>query len=300
MARTSSKPSVSIVGAGRLGSALALALDATGYSIETVVARRQSSATRAARLLDVAPRALAAKDIDQLQLTDIIIIATPDDLIADVGASLLDVEPASTESCAVLHTSGALSSVILSPLKRRKWSVGSVHPLVSVSSGKTGAASLKDGFWSVEGDRKAVGVARKLVRDLKGHSFTVNSQKKPLYHAAALMAAGGVVALFDVAVEMMIHSGVDRAMARKVLQPLIESVVQSLGSKDTPEALTGTFSRGDIKTVIHHLEVLNEQTDLEVAQQLYKILGQRELKLAQQKNLSARVAKEIEKLLNQS
>jgi predicted short-subunit dehydrogenase-like oxidoreductase (DUF2520 family) len=270
------KLSVSIIGAGRLGTALAIALEGAGYRIETIVNKRLASAKRAARLLDVPPRVLAAKELAQLQLPEVIIVATPDDHIAETAASLLKVDTNNSARCVVLHTSGALSSRVLAPLQSRKWTVGSLHPLISVS---TPRMSLKGAFWSIEGDRKAREVARQLVRDLKGHSFTVSSKKKALYHAAALMTAGGVVALFDVAVEMMVESGVERTMARKVLQPLLESVVESLRTKDTAESLTGTFSRGDIKTVVQHLETLSA-SDLKEASQLYKILGQRSLKLA--------------------
>lgn len=286
---TTSKPSVSIIGAGRLGTALAIALEQAGYRIETLVTRRLASAKRSAKLLDARPRVLAVKELGQLKLSDVIIISTPDDYIAEVSTTLLEVDKQHPKLPVVLHTSGALSSVVLHPLRQRKWSVGSLHPLISVSGVKM---SLAGGFWSVEGDRKAVSVARKLVVDLKGHSFNVSTRKKPLYHAAALMSAGGVVALFDVALEMMVESGVERVMARKVLQPLIASVVESLRTKDTADALTGTFSRGDVETVVQHLEVLQSN---KVADELYRTLGTRSLQLAD--NLDPAVVKKIEILL---
>jgi predicted short-subunit dehydrogenase-like oxidoreductase (DUF2520 family) len=291
--RTRPGSSIAIIGAGRLGTALALALERAGHRVETLVARNKLNAKKAARLLDVQPRALAAKELSKLHLTDIVIIATPDDHIADVGARLLEVDRASFSTSVVFHTSGALSSVILESLKTRNWSVGSLHPLISVSSRES---SIEGAFWSIEGDRKARAVARKLVIDLKGQSFAVESAKKPLYHAAALMSAGGVVALFDVAIEMMVRSGVDRSTSRKVLQPLIRSVVESLDKKDTAESLTGTFSRGDLKTVVKHLESLAD-SDLDDAYQLYKILGKRSLRLAQRRNLKTKAIKDIEALL---
>jgi predicted short-subunit dehydrogenase-like oxidoreductase (DUF2520 family) len=285
------KPTLAIIGAGRLGTAIAIALERAGYRIETLVANSQVSANRSAKLLDVPPLALAAKGLHRLRLTDIIIISTPDDYVAETATALLKVEKTSSQRCVVLHTSGALSSAVLRQLKRRKWSVGSLHPIISVSSRK---ASIAGAFWSIEGDQKSIRVAKELVNALNGKSFTVNSEKKPLYHAAALMSAGGVVALFDVALGMMIQSGVDRKTARKVLQPLIQSVVESLGNKDTDEALTGTFSRGDIKTVVQHLEALHGR-ELDVARQLYRILGKESLKLA---SLETEVVKKIEKLLS--
>jgi predicted short-subunit dehydrogenase-like oxidoreductase (DUF2520 family) len=289
---------VTIIGAGRLGTALALALTAKRYQVLTLVAKHQKSANRAASKLDVPARPLAVKQIKKLPLTDLLIVSTPDDQIADVADALLSVDPLSNRKCVVLHTSGALSSAALAPLSKRGWQIGSAHPLVSVSNAEVGASSLRHAFWSVEGDAAAVRVARRLVRDLEGHSFEVDSKDKPLYHAAALMTAGSVVALFDVALEMMTESGLSRKDARRILQPLLRSAVDSLETRDTAEALTGTFSRGDIKTVRRHLESLNSKgVRLKDARQLYETLGLRSLVLAKRNGLDPKVAKQIESLL---
>ncbi|MCA1630853.1 MAG: hypothetical protein LC774_11050 [Acidobacteria bacterium] len=45
------KPTVAIVGAGRLGAALAVALERCGYRVNALVARERSHARRASRLL---------------------------------------------------------------------------------------------------------------------------------------------------------------------------------------------------------------------------------------------------------
>jgi predicted short-subunit dehydrogenase-like oxidoreductase (DUF2520 family) len=116
-----------------------------------------------------------------------------------------------------------------------------------------------------------------IVRDLGGKSFSIRSEDKPLYHAAAVMSSGNVVALFDVALEMLVQCGLTRKTARSILQPLIASTVRSLETKDPAQALTGTFSRGDLETVKRHLAALNKNKD---ALELYRLLGKRSLKLA--------------------
>ena len=101
-------------------------------------------------------------------------------------------------------------------------------------------------------------LARAIVRDLGGKSFSIRSEDKPLYHAAAVMSAGNVVALFDVALEMLVQCGLTRPAAQRILLPLIASTVRNLETKDPVDALTGTFSRGDVETVKRHLKALSK------------------------------------------
>src|SRR6185295_17562910 len=82
--------SVSIIGAGRLGSALAIALDSRGYLIEALVARRLSHARKAARAISGKPSCLSDDRLSELPHSDLILIATPDDAIGVVAARLAD------------------------------------------------------------------------------------------------------------------------------------------------------------------------------------------------------------------
>jgi predicted short-subunit dehydrogenase-like oxidoreductase (DUF2520 family) len=190
----------------------------------------------------------------------------------------------------VLHTSGALSSEVLEPLREKGWHTGSIHPLFSVSA--AGDGSLKGAFWSVEGDRTALRLGKEIVRDLEGKSFSIRSEDKPLYHAAAVMVSGNVVALFDVALDMLGQCGLDRKTARAVLLPLIASTVRSLETKSPEEALTGTFSRGDVETVKRHLAALQNQ-DLPEALALYRLLGQRSLELTKEHPQITQILKSV-------
>lgn len=262
------KPEVSIIGTGRLGTALALALAAQGYEIGALVSRRRKSARRVITLKELANR----------PPSDLLLIATPDDQITRVAAALAGLNwNLDTKKPIVLHTSGALSSDVLTPLRRRNWSAGSLHPLVSVSEPRAGARLLRGAFWCVEGDKRAVRVAKSLVRDLDGKSFSISSENKPLYHAAAVMASGNVTALFDVALEMLGKCGLNRKQAQQALLPLLASAVRNLENLDPARALTGTFARGDLETVKRHLNALKHNKP---ALEIYRLLGLRSLDLA--------------------
>jgi predicted short-subunit dehydrogenase-like oxidoreductase (DUF2520 family) len=250
-----------------------------------LVARTEKNARKAARLLDAEVQVLAAKQLLTLIGADLFVITVPDDQIAGVAQQLSEIN--ADPNVTALHTSGALSSEVLAPLREKGWHTGSIHPLMSVSGSDD---SLRGAFWSVEGDHSALRLGKEIVRDLEGKSFSIRSEDKPLYHAAAVMVSGNVVALFDVALEMLEACGLDRKTAHAILLPLIASTVRNLETK-TPEAsLTGTFSRGDLATVKRHLAAIR---NMEV-RDIYRMLGKRSLEMA---DLDAGLKRQIKKVL---
>ena len=271
---------ISIIGAGRLGTALALALRDSGHEIAAVVTRTQKGAARAKRILGGAIPRLTRDTLSDLPPSDVSLIATPDDEIGNSSEDLLKLGIAQRRT--VLLTSGALSSQIIQPLKHGGSHVGSLHPLVSVSESRKGAEALRGGYFCVEGDRAATTVARRIVRDLDGKAFSVRTGKKALYHAAAVMSSGHLVALVDLATQMLNECGLTKSEARKVLLPLVQSTVNNLVASEPARALTGTFSRGDRSTVKRHLEALSE-TRLADALAAYIVLGRHSLIIAKRR-----------------
>ena len=295
------KPSVSIIGPGRLGQAFALALDASGYTLVAFVAREAKKAEKAAAPIaktNPGVLALSANDLAQLPSSDLILITTPDDFIEDTALKLAFNETGKLRGRTVLHTSGALSSVILAPLAQAGFHTGSLHPLISVSRPRSGAKALHGAFYCVEGDKAAVKLANKIVSDLEGKSFSIRPEAKTLYHAAAVMASPHVTALFDLATELLAACGVSREVAREVLLPLLESTVNNLKVSDPAKALTGTFARGDLATVKKHLAALAKLSGNQAKTlQVYKLLGLQSLKLAEENGLEERLIKQIRELL---
>ncbi|HVQ39146.1 MAG TPA: Rossmann-like and DUF2520 domain-containing protein [Pyrinomonadaceae bacterium] len=293
-------PSITIIGPGRLGQAFALGLAGLGYSIHALVARRAAAAEKAARLLSAGPLQIQALGLNQLAAlapTDLVLITTPDDAVEDVAHRLLAVKSGKGHGSVVLHTSGALSSEVLAPLAEIGFHTGSLHPLVSVSDPRTGAKALHGAYYCVEGDKAATKLARRIVKDLNGHSFSVQPAKKALYHAAALTAAGHLTALVDVAIEMLASSGLSPSEAQRVLMPLVESAVSNLKVSTPAQALTGTFARGDVATVKRHLAALSRGKTTETLE-IYKLLGVRSLQLAGKRGLDPQLAKKIRELLD--
>ena len=282
-----------------MGQALALALRSLGYPILAFVARDPADprkAVSAASKSGTHARALDWDQLAELPVADLVLITTPDDAIADVARRLASLKIVKVKRPTVLHTSGALASDVLSPLSESGFHTGSLHPLVSVSEPGAGARALRGAFYCLEGDKTALRVARLIVADLKGKSFSVGAENKALYHAAAVMASGHLTALFDLATEMLAVCGLKPSFAREVLMPLVESAVSNLKTFAPENALTGTFARGDVATVRRHLAALSRK-ELGEALEVYKLLGRHSVELAKKNGLDTRVREQIKKLL---
>ena len=255
--------SVTVVGPGRMGGALAIALSRAGYRVERLIGRNKKKSTNIGRLISPRPLVQTIESTHAID-SDIILITTPDPSIAGVACWLRGVVQGKTT---IFHVSGAASSRELELIAERGHSTGSIHPLLSVSEPKSGAEKFAGSYFCVEGDRHAQRLAKEIVRRLGGKSFTIQTELKPLYHLAAVLSAGHLVALADVSFTLMENAGFPRKTAREILTPLIKSTVANLEKMETWAALTGPFSRGDISTVRGHisvLESLDAQNELDI------------------------------------
>jgi len=243
---------ITIVGVGRVGGALALALSGRDYKIDRLIYRDKRAAAKIAAELRPRPK-LAT--IDKVSIIDssIIFITTQDDAIESVAASL--VGKVAAETC-VFHTSGALSSDVLEPLRRVGCAVGSIHPLASISTPALGTERFSGSYFCLEGDTRAVRVGRKIVNSLGGKPFQIDPSAKVVYHSAAVMASGHVTALFDMAVELMQKAGLNERKAHEVLQPLLAGTAANLANQSTAVALTGPFARADVDALSRQLTAL--------------------------------------------
>jgi predicted short-subunit dehydrogenase-like oxidoreductase (DUF2520 family) len=279
---------ISIIGTGRLGGALAIALAKCGYTIENLVTRNIGTAEKIAENINPKPALLSSNEFSKIS-SDIILITTQDFEIENT-AKQLAVELRSKPS--VFHTSGSLSSDILHILKDAGCKTGSIHPLVSISDAISGAERFENGYFCIEGDGESTEIAENIVADLKGKSFRIATDYKTLYHASAVTVSGHLTALIDVGIEMLSKCGLENAEAKEIFLPLIKSTVENLETQTTSEALTGTFARADVKTFENHLKTLRENASPE-ALEIYLQLGMRSAHLAERQGANREKLQEI-------
>jgi predicted short-subunit dehydrogenase-like oxidoreductase (DUF2520 family) len=245
---------LAIIGAGRVGRALGRRLREQGWKIGAVVTRSEATARRAVRFIGAGkPCAVMTR---QILASQVILIATPDDKIAVVAQELARIGGEELRGKVVLHTSGAMDSSVLGALQAHGAAVGSMHPLQSFSG--FSVPSLEGKVFTIEGETPAVRVARRIARALGGSPVRIAGNKKLLYHTAAAMAAGHVLAVEEAAAQLLLLLGMKRNEAVRALLPLTRQVLENFERLGPRAAWTGPLSRGDFKVVRAHLDALRE------------------------------------------
>lgn len=245
---------LAIIGAGRVGRALGRRLHELGWKVGAVVTRSEPTARKAVRTIG-AGRA-HARLTRQVLAAQIILITTPDRVLADVAAELARIGAEELQGRVVLHTSGAINSQVLEPLRNCGAAVGSMHPLQSFSG--IGIPPLEGKVFAIEGDSAAVRVARKIARSLGAIPASIEGSRKPLYHAAGAMAAGNVLALMEAATRMLVSVGMKRREAVRALLPLTRQVLDNFERLGPRPAWTGPLSRDDFAVVRGHFDALKD------------------------------------------
>jgi predicted short-subunit dehydrogenase-like oxidoreductase (DUF2520 family) len=245
---------LSIIGAGRVGRALGRRLRELGWKIGAVVASSESSARKAVR--SIGAGCAHAFLTRQVLAAQVILITTQDHSVAAIAEELARIGAEELRGKIVLHTSGALSSRVLDPVKKCGAAVGSMHPLQTFSG--VAVPSLDGKVFAIEGDTHAVRTARLIARALGAVPVHIEGSKKPLYHAAGALAAGNVLALMEAATRLMTATGMHRREAVRALLPLTRQVLENFERLGPRAAWTGPLSRGDYAVVAAHTEAMKD------------------------------------------
>jgi predicted short-subunit dehydrogenase-like oxidoreductase (DUF2520 family) len=267
----SGHPRIGFVGAGAVGSTLASAFSRAGWPVTAVASRDPG---RRDRFLGLVPNALAvASPAAVAGEADLIFVTVPDDALPDVAVQLR-----LYAGQAAVHTSGALSADVLAPALAAGTSVGSFHPLVAFADLDAGLAALPGATVALEGDAGLVALLAELAVDIGAQPVRLPPGGKQAYHAAAVLAAGGFVALLDAIAQAARGAGLDEPGALAIYAPLIRGSLANAERLGVEAALTGPFVRGDEGTVRAHLAALARLAP--AALPVYRELARRELAMA--------------------
>ncbi len=276
------QPTVVILGAGRMGQGLALALAESGH--EVILVSRSPHPVVLPLQLHVGPRAEALRD------ASIVVLAVPDGAITTLAADLA-AEGVVASRHVVLHLSGLRDRGALDPLGSTGAGLGSLHPLQTVSDPAVAAARFAGAYAGVEGDDRALSAAKGLARSLGMVPVRIPAGAKPAYHAGAAFAANYTTALVAVAERLALSAGIAPAVARRLFLPLIRGAAANLEAGPAA-ALTGPVRRGDVETVRAHLAALGPDD-----RQLYLLLAREALRLARDAGLASEDAERMAKAL---
>ncbi len=270
------KRTFAIVGAGKLGSALAVALGHAGFSVKEVVAHSRGKSLRRVQRLarTIGARALVSPGY---VAADIIWFCVPDAEIARVAdqyRNILD-----WKGKLALHSSGALSSDELNLLRSRGASVASVHPLMTFVTGT--APSLRGVPFAIEGDRTSFGTVRRIVQALGGTSHPIAKADKTAYHAWGTLVSPLLTSLLVTSERVAALAGVSPIEARHRMAPIVRQTVENYSATGGAAGFSGPIIRGDAEIVKQHLGVLKS---FPAALQVYGALASAALELLPAKN----------------
>lgn len=242
---------VGVIGLGRVGSALALALQRVGHEVVAVSGVSAATRKRAERLLpDVA--VLPAEDV--ARRATLLLLTVPDDVLPDV------VETLAAQGCfrpgqLVAHTSGRHPLAVLDPARDAGALALALHPAMTFAGAPEDVDRLAGCVFAVsaEGDLRLV--AEALVLEMGAEPAYVDDAQRVLYHCALAWGANYVTTVVAQAADLLTAAGVE-APAR-MLGPLLGAALDN-ALRRGDAALTGPVSRGDAGTVAAHLSALGD------------------------------------------
>jgi predicted short-subunit dehydrogenase-like oxidoreductase (DUF2520 family) len=244
---------VAIIGAGRVGTALAVLLGEAGHRIVAASGRDQSRR----RVEEFLPGTEFSSAPEAARAAEVVIIGVVDDLIARTCAEIADAA-AVRPGQRVIHLSGSLPLDILEPARRAGADVLSLHPFQSFPDVDTGIERLEGSGVAVTAHTESgYRFGESLARDMGGVPFRLTDDVKPLYHSAAVFCANYLVTVQGVAERLLRLAGVEDPLGK--LAPLARTAHDRTFAFGPMAALTGPAVRGDVGTIERHLEALSER-----------------------------------------
>ncbi len=244
--------SLAILGAGRVGRALARALHEHGWQITVVTARSEASARKAVKFIRagrpfayIPPQIVAAK---------IILLSVPDDAIPETAAEVARVGGEQLRRKIVMHTSGACDAGALQPVRAFGAFAASMHPLQTFNG--LSVPPFEGKVFGIEGDPAAVRAARAIARTLGGVPVNIRRENKVAYHAAGAFASVLLLSLEEAGVQILQNAGLPRREAQRALLSLSRQVLDHYEKLGPQKAWTGPLSRGDFGVVANHEDAI--------------------------------------------
>lgn len=261
------------IGAGKVGFSLGKYLKENNIDISGYYSKSQHSSKEAAIFTNT--RQYNNLE-DLIKNSDTIFITTPDNKIADVWN---EIKRLPIKEKLICHCSGSISSEVFSNINNHGAYGYSIHPMFAISDKYNSYKNLSQAFITIEGHEKHIKYLKRLFLHLGNDVTVINKDNKILYHAASVTVSNLVLGLINNGINYLEECGFTQEMAIKALYPLIENNLRNVKERGAVNSLTGPIERGDLSTVINHLNVIPEED-----KELYRLLSKNILKIAKIKN----------------
>jgi predicted short-subunit dehydrogenase-like oxidoreductase (DUF2520 family) len=279
------------IGAGTVGTALAVRLNSKGYQVVAVSSRSQTSARRLAEAINGCRAFNSNQDV--VDASELIFITTPDDAIASVVSQI---QWHAGQSA--VHCSGADSTDILEPAKKLGAQVGVFHPLQTFASVKQAIENIPGSTFALEAKEPLLRTFKDMATNLNGNWIEIKASDKVIYHASAVIACNYLVTLVKLATDLWQTFNIPSSQAAQSLLPLLRGTIHNIDSVGIPQCLTGPIARGDNGTIKKHLDALQKTAPALLS--TYRELGLQTIPVALAKGkINQYQAHEMEAILKQ-
>jgi len=279
------------IGAGTVGTALAVSLSHKGYPVVAVSSRRQASATRLAQAISGCLPVSSNQDV--ADAAELVFITTPDDAIAPVVSQIRWHKGQS-----VVHCSGADSTDILQPARKSGAWVGVFHPLQTFASASQAIENMPGSTFTLEAEEPLLTTLKDMATALGGYWIELKASDKVIYHASAVIACNYLVTLVKLAADLWSTFDIPRHQATQALLPLIRGAIHNIDTVGIPQCLTGPIARGDTGTIRKHLDALHKVAPGLLA--TYRELGRQTIPIALAKGkINQHQAEELRAILKE-
>lgn len=248
-------PTLNLVGCGRVGKTLAhLWHAARVFDIQDVLTRSPDSAAQATRFIGAGQ---VVTQLAHMRPADFWMLAVPDRQIA-LSAAEMALTLSAQSPATAFHCSGALGSSALLPLFERGWQVASAHCIMSFAAPALAVQQFAGTPCGMEGEQATTGRLQPLYAAIGARCFSLQPEKKVLYHAAAVFATNFLPVLQSVAEDLWLESGVPPELLPQLRSALLRHAVDNLLALGPQGALTGPAARGDTELVNRQAQAVTQ------------------------------------------
>ncbi len=282
-------PKIGFIGAGTVGTALAILLNSKGYRFVGASRRSRSSTRNLSKV--VSNLHLLDSNQEVADAAELVFITTPDDAIAEVAKQVKW-----RRGQSVVHCSGADSTDVLEPARKAGAMVGGFHPLQTFAGIEQAVENIPGSTFAIEAEEPLLTTLKDMAVTLGGQWIELKAGDKVAYHAAAVFACNYMVTLVKLATDLWQTFSIPPDQATRALLPLIRGTLHNIESIGIPQCLTGPIARGDTGTIRKHLEALSQKAPALLSP--YQELGRQTVPIALDKGrINKQQASELEDIL---
>ncbi len=242
---------IAVVGAGKISWSLVPAIKKAGFKNINIISRNIKSAEKLARLNNLENY---SDNLISLAGEELIILAVPDDSITGLSQQISKFKFDFVNQL-YIHLSGSKPADELRTLSGQGAAAGSLHIMQTFP--ERAELSIKGSRGAVEAnDKETRQYLSEFARLLGINAVELDGDLKTAYHLLGVFTSNFMVANYFNAEKIISHSGLKMISSAELTKPIVKQTLENLMKKSPEQALSGTIERGDISTVLRHIETL--------------------------------------------